>query len=99
MSSTPRGFLSLIFGARNGPDEFVIVGTIKPWNITDIVDKITQPTLVINGLYDMAQDNVVKPFVDTVPDVKWVRFDKSSHLPCWEESELYYKVVSDFLTL
>ena len=84
---------------RNGPNEFVILGPLKTWDVTDIVLNISQPTLVINGRWDMAQDNVVAPFVQNIPNVKWVKFEESSHMPYWEESDRYLQVVGDFLTL
>ena len=83
---------------RNGPDEFTVVGTLKDWDIANIVHTITQPTLLINGRYDMAQDSTLAPFFEKIPTVKWVTFTESSHLPYWEEPDRYYEVVGQFLT-
>ncbi|KAJ3557191.1 hypothetical protein NM688_g1599 [Phlebia brevispora] len=76
-----------------GPKEFEITGTLKNWDITGILGSITQPTLVINGHYDMAQDICVAPFFEKIPKVKWARLSESSHLPCWEEPERYYQIL------
>ena len=88
----------LLNSDRIGPDKYFVLGSLKSWDITGIVDQITQPTLVINGRYDQAADKTVAPFVTKIPNVKWVRFEESSHMPYWEEPEKYYKVVGNFLT-
>ena len=84
--------------SRNGPSEFFITGNLKDWKITDEIHKIRVPTLLINGRYDEAQDRAVQPFFEKIDKVKWVRFAESSHMPMFEEGELYNQVVGDFLT-
>ena len=62
------------------------------------IHKIIVPTLLINGKYDEAQDEVMEPFFKSIPTVKWARFAESSHLPQLEETEEFLKVVSNFLS-
>lgn len=64
----------------NGPSEFFITGTLKTWSIIEELHKIAVPTLLINGRYDEAQDEVVEPFFERIPKVKWFRFAESSHV-------------------
>ena len=45
----------------------------------------------------MAQDFVVQPFFFKIPKVKWVTFEKSSHVAMWEERERFLEVVGSFL--
>lgn len=71
---------------------------MKSWDIADQLHAITQPTLVLNGRYDMAQDSIVAPFFERIPKVKWVQFSESSHMPYWEEPERHFKIVGSFLT-
>lgn len=59
--------------------------------------KIAVPTLVLNGRYDEATDEVVRPLFEHIPRVRWYTFAESSHMPYWEERERYMKFVSDFL--
>jgi len=63
----------------------------------DEVHNINVSTLLINGKYDEAQDEVMEPFFKSINKVKWVRFSESSHLPQLEETEEFLKVVSGFL--
>ena len=67
------------------------------WTIVGRLHEIDAPTLVINGRYDIAQDWVVAPYHETIPGARWVKFEESSHLPCWEEREVYMRIVAEFL--
>ena len=78
---------------RNGPSEFTITGTLKTWSIIDRIPLIKVPTLVINGIYDDAQDIVVKPFVQGIRNVEWVKMQRSSHMSHFEEPARYLAVV------
>lgn len=84
--------------SRQGPSEFTITGTLKTWSIIDILHNIGCPTLIINSVYDEAQDVCVLPFFQNIPRVKWVQFTNSSHTPFLEERERYMQVVGSFLT-
>ena len=80
-----------------GPSEFNATGSAKDWTAIPYAHKIERPTLLINGAADPAQDFTVQPLFNLIPKVKWVRFEKSSHVPFWEERDRYMQVVSDFL--
>ena len=67
------------------------------WTIVDRLHNIDVKTLVINGAADVAQDFVIQPFLDNIPDASHVKFKHSSHTPFWEERETYMQVVSNFL--
>lgn len=82
---------------RNGPSEFYVSGTLKTFDIRKDLHKIKVHTLLINGRYDEAQDEVVEPFFQEIEKVKWYRFAESSHTPQLEEREEFMKVVAGFL--
>jgi pimeloyl-ACP methyl ester carboxylesterase len=84
---------------RNGPSEFHITGTLKNYDITSKVHKISIPTLLINGQYDEATDACMKPYFDLVPKVKWVTIPDASHMPQWEQRERFMEIVSGFLKM
>lgn len=87
-----------VYHTMNGPTEFHVIGTMRTWSIIDRLPEIAVPTLVINGAHDEATDETVHPFVEHIPDARWIRFPDSSHLPHVEEREAYMKAVDDFLT-
>ena len=55
------------------------------------------PTLLISGRHDEATPATVQPYQDLIPDVRWVIFEESSHLPHLEEPELFQQVMKEFL--
>ncbi len=88
---------STVYNVMNGPNEFHVIGTMKDWSVVEKIDQIVAPTLLVSGRYDEATPAVVQPFMDKIPDVRWVIFEESSHMPFVEEPEAYFSVVEAFL--
>ncbi|KAH7929615.1 proline-specific peptidase [Leucogyrophana mollusca] len=88
---------STVYLTMNGPTEFHITGSLKTWSVVDDLHKIKVPTLLINGRYDEAQDKVVIPFFQHIPNVKWVQFADSAHVPHLEETARYMAIVGAYL--
>ena len=86
-----------VYNAMNGPNEFYVIGSLKDWSIVDRLPEVNVPTLVINGRHDEATDDCVKPYVERIPNAKWIRFENSSHMPHVEERERYMRTVAEFL--
>jgi L-proline amide hydrolase len=86
-----------VYRAMNGPNEFFVIGSLEDWSIVDRLPAIDVPTLVVNGRYDEATDECVRPYVDRIPGARHVRFESSSHMPHVEERELYMDTVDAFL--
>ncbi|KAL8894180.1 MAG: hypothetical protein Q9207_008538, partial [Kuettlingeria erythrocarpa] len=84
---------------RNGPSEFTVTGSLKKWDIRPSLHHIKIPTLLLNGRYDEAQDEVVEPYFRAIGKVKWYRFAESSHTPHLEERKEFMEVVAGFLGL
>lgn len=82
---------------RNGPSEFFVSGTLKTWDITDIIHKINVPTLLANGRHDEAQNETMEPFYQEIQDVEWAHFTESSHCPQLEETDKFLDVISAFI--
>lgn len=78
-------------------DDICIHRIMKDWSIIDRLHKVRVPTFVVNGRADQAQDSVVAPFFQHIPRVKWVTFEKASHMAYWEDREHYMKLVEEFL--
>jgi L-proline amide hydrolase len=87
-----------VYLTMNGPSEFHTIGTLKHWTIVDRLHLIQAPTLLISGKYDEATPACVQPFADRIKNVRWVRFENSSHMPHVEETGRYLKVVGEFLS-
>ena len=81
----------------NGPDELTLTGNLRKWDITTKLPKIHVPTLITTGRYDLVSPNTAKTLNRGIPNSRLVVFEKSSHLPMWEERELYLKTVKEFI--
>lgn len=86
-----------VYRNMNGPTEFHVIGTMKDWTIEDRLPDISAPTLLISGRHDEATPEVVRPYVERVPNVRWVLFEDSSHMPHVEQKALCLATVSGFL--
>lgn len=76
---------------------FVCTATLKDWSVVDIVHNIQCPTLVTHGAQDEAGYAAIRPFLDNIPNVQRAVFQKSSHVPMFEEREVYLEVIGSFL--
>jgi L-proline amide hydrolase len=86
-----------VYVTMNGPTEFYCVGTLRTWSVVDELGAIEVPTLLLSGRYDEATPATVQPYFDGIRDVRWERFEHSSHMPFVEEPDAYRAVVAAFL--
>lgn len=92
-----RGFPGLVYRTMWGPNEFFAVGTIRYWDVTSELYKITVPTLITNGRYDEVTPKNGEVMHRGIKDSKFVIFENSSHSPRIEEPEKYFATYRDFL--
>lgn len=88
---------STVYNIMFGPNEFFCIGTLRDWSVVDRVHQITVPTLLASGRFDEATPATLQPFFDSIADVRWEIFERSSHMPFVEEPERYLAVVESFL--
>jgi proline-specific peptidase len=81
-----------------GPNEFVITGTLKSWDITGRLGEIDAPTLVTSGRHDECTPRQAEIVHRGIPGSEWVVFEESSHMQFVEEPGRYLEVLDDFLT-
>ncbi|KAK3944389.1 L-amino acid amidase [Diplogelasinospora grovesii] len=93
LKEDPTSYLTI-----QGPSEFVIIGNIKDWEGWPDAHNIQAETLLLNGRYDEVTDLCVEPWFKTIPKVKWVTLESSSHMAHWEARERYMQVCASFLS-
>ena len=81
-----------------GPNEFVITGTFKDWDISARLGEIDVPTLVTSGRHDEFTPRQAEVVHEGIPGSEWVVFEDSSHMQFVEEPDRYLEVLDDFLT-
>ena len=81
-----------------GPNEFVITGTFKDWDITDRLGEIGVPTLITTGRHDECTPKQAEIVHRGIPGSEWVVFEDGSHTQFAEEPGRYLEVLDGFLT-
>lgn len=80
-----------------GPGEWLISGTLKDWDITNRLNEIRVPALVLVGRHDHATPALAQTLKNGIPDSELVVFENSGHHSHLEETDKYLKVVETFL--
>ncbi len=80
-----------------GPNEFVITGTLSDWDITTRLPEIGVPTLITAGRHDEFTPRQAETLRAGIPGSELVTFEQSSHMQFVEEPERYHDTVSAFL--
>jgi len=63
-----------------------------------VLPSLTMPTLVVTGRYDInVAPSTAWKIHKAIPASKWKVFEKSGHLPYFEEPEAFVRTVDDFL--
>jgi proline-specific peptidase len=87
-----------VYNYMQGPNEFVITGTFKDWDITARLGEIRVPTLFTSGRHDECTPTQAEIVHRGIAGSEWVVFEDSSHMQFVEEPERYLAVLDDFLT-
>jgi proline iminopeptidase len=80
-----------------GPNEFLYVGNLKDWNRIPDMHRITVPTLITCGQHDELTPACSLKMKLALPNAELKVFPNSSHMPFFEEPQLYYPALLDFL--
>ena len=80
-----------------GPNEFLYVGNLKDWNRIPDMHRITVPTLITCGQQDELTPACSLKMKLALPNAELKVFPNSSHMPFFEEPQLYFPALLDFL--
>jgi proline-specific peptidase len=97
IDSKRMGSPGLIYKLMWGPNEFFPVGTLRYWDVTEQLDKISVPTLITCGRYDEVTPKNAEVLRRGIRDAKYMIFEKSSHSSRIEEPDRYMDVYGSFL--
>jgi proline-specific peptidase len=86
-----------VYHHMQGPNEFVITGTLKDWDITARLPEILVPTLITAGRHDEFTSRQAQVVRDGIAGSELVVFEESSHMQFAEEPERFRAVVGAFL--
>jgi len=86
------------YGTMQGPNEFLYIGNLKDWNRIPDMDSLEIPTLIITGTHDEIGPACASRMNNVLPNSEVVVFHNSSHVPFYEEPDLYFKELQIFLS-
>ncbi len=86
-----------VYNAMWGPSELMCNGTLAGHVVTDRLDRIIAPTLIISGKYDECMASTAGAYLSGIKGSRWELFEESSHLSYVEEAAKYQRVMNDFL--
>jgi proline iminopeptidase len=86
-----------VYGAMQGPNEFVHIGNLKDWNRIPDMHRITVPCLIVQGHHDEITPACAIKMQCVLPNARTAIFQNSSHTPLYEEPERYNQVLLEFL--
>jgi proline iminopeptidase len=86
-----------IYVTMQGSNEFTVTGNLKDYDQTAHLKEIKTPALYIAGRFDETSPRATALCHNALPGSEMVIFEKSSHLPIFEEPDKYLKVVRDFI--
>ncbi len=87
-----------VFSQIFGPYFFNCTGNIRDFNRLEDLHQLKTPTLIIHGEHDYIIPELACIARDNLPNAELTIFRGCSHMPFYENSEQYTKVVLDFLS-
>ena len=106
-------YLGMLFVSKEKRDEFMahsadyhftrsvnetLNGELGKLDMWPVLPSFTMPTLVLTGRYDInVAPSTAWKIHKAIPNSRWEVFEKSGHLPYFEEPEKFVKVVEGFL--
>jgi proline-specific peptidase len=86
-----------VYMTMQGPNEFVITGSLKQWDISDRLGEIDAPALITAGAHDEFTPVQAEALHAAIPGSELVTFENASHMQFVEEPERYCELVAEFL--
>lgn len=86
-----------VYVTMQGPNEFTCTGNLKDWDQTARLKEIKSPALYIAGRFDETSPRATALCHQALPGSEMAIFQKSAHMPFFEEPDGYLKVVRDFI--
>ncbi|HEY0106399.1 MAG TPA: proline iminopeptidase-family hydrolase [Rhizomicrobium sp.] len=86
-----------IYNLLQGPNEFVITGTLRNWDRWADLPKIGTPTLVMGARYDEMDPDQIRREGRLIPHARTFISAKGSHLCMWDDQDAYFAALIRFL--
>ncbi len=85
------------YTAIQGPNEFLYIGNLKDWNRLAELHRIKVPVMITTGQHDELTPACAMRIKQNISQSELYVFPNSSHMPFYEEPNLYYPALLNFL--
>ena len=89
-------FNAQIYNTMQGPNEFVITGNFKHWDVWEKLKTITVPSLMIGATYDEMNPDDIKKMASLIPNADAL-ICNGSHLSMYDDQQTYFNGLIKFL--
>jgi proline iminopeptidase len=86
-----------IYNYMQGPNEFVITGTLKDWDRTADLKNIRTKALVMGARYDTMDPEEMRRIASAMPNARIAISEKGSHLAMYDDQAWYFQQLVGFL--
>lgn len=80
-----------------GPNEFTPLGTLKDYDVIDLLGTIKAPSLIINGGDDLCTPYIAKVMYDGIPNSRWEIFRTCRHSCFVEDTPRYTDLLKEWM--
>ena len=80
-----------------GPNEFTPTGTLKDFDVTDLLGTVDVPALVMSGGNDLCTPYIAKTMYDRIPGARWELFPDARHMCYVEDHDRYVEVLKEWM--
>ncbi|MDA8292333.1 MAG: proline iminopeptidase-family hydrolase [Actinomycetota bacterium] len=86
-----------IYQTMVGPSDFTATGNLRDWDVLDRLPEIVLPTLFVAGRHDECTPEHMTAMHERVAGSELAVFEKSAHMPFFEEPDAFFSVMRGFL--
>jgi proline iminopeptidase len=97
LDSTFASFNQGTYNYMQGPSEFTITGTLKQYDATPFLPRITVPALVTVGEFDEVGPELVREHATRIPGARFEVLAGSAHITSWDARDANVSAVRAFL--
>ena len=80
-----------------GPNEFTPMGTLKDYDVTELLHTIEVPTLIFSGGNDLCTPYIAKTMYDRIPNSRWELFRDCRHMCFAEDTPRYTAILKEWM--
>jgi len=88
---------SKIYNLMQGPNEFIITGSFKNWDVTSQLHRIKTRALLIGARYDEMDPDEMRRIATLMPNARAVISSRGSHMCMYDDQEWYFRNLIAFL--